>query len=189
MSRSDPTRHAPFHWDDPLLLNEQLNEDERMVRDAEEHASEDKKRRESAETRNSAEQLAYSTEKLIKDNDDKLPADVKSDVQGDVDALKTALAGDDDDAVKNAFDKLSQSQGKLGEAIYAQGQTADADPAQSVDACEVLTGGTRAACPLMATESHPFIVARPMQTSVGMFVAVTVNCEVLPVTVIVPFRL
>lgn len=99
---------------------------ERMVRDAEEHASEDKKRRESAETRNSAEQLAYSTEKLIKDNDDKLPADVKSDVQGDVDALKTALAGDDDDAVKNAFDKLSQSQGKLGEAIYAQGQTADA---------------------------------------------------------------
>jgi molecular chaperone DnaK len=99
---------------------------ERMVRDAEEHASEDKKRRESAETRNSAEQLAYSTEKLIKDNDDKLPADVKSDVQGDVDALKTALAGDDDDAVKNAFDKLSQSQGKLGEAIYSQGQTADA---------------------------------------------------------------
>lgn len=99
---------------------------ERMVRDAEEHAAEDKKRRESAETRNQAEQLVYSIEKLIKENDEKLPADVKSEVQGDVDALKTALAGDDDDAVKSAFDKLNQSQGKLGEAIYAQGQQADA---------------------------------------------------------------
>ncbi|GAA1058130.1 chaperone protein DnaK [Agromyces luteolus] len=99
---------------------------ERMVRDAEEHAAEDKKRRESAETRNQAEQLAYSVEKLIKENDDKLPADVKSEVQGDVDALKSALAADDDDAVKSAFEKLSQSQGKLGEAIYAQGQQADA---------------------------------------------------------------
>jgi len=99
---------------------------DRMVREAEEHAAEDKKRRESAETRNSAEQLAYSVEKLIKDNDDKLPADVKSEVQGDVDALKSALAGDDDDAVKTAFEKLSQSQTKLGEAIYAQSQAADA---------------------------------------------------------------
>jgi molecular chaperone DnaK len=97
-----------------------------MVRDAEEHAAEDKKRRESAETRNQAEQLVYSIEKLIKENDEKLPADVKNEVQGDVDALKTALAGDDDDAVKSAFDKLNQSQGKLGEAIYAQGQQADA---------------------------------------------------------------
>ncbi|WP_022888992.1 molecular chaperone DnaK [Agromyces italicus] len=101
---------------------------DRMVREAEEHAAEDKARRESAETRNSAEQLAYSVEKLIKDNDDKLPADVKSEVQGDVDALKSALAGDDDDAVKTAFEKLSQSQTKLGEAIYAQSQ-ADASAA------------------------------------------------------------
>jgi molecular chaperone DnaK len=102
---------------------------ERMVREAEEHAAEDKQRREFAETRNSAEQLAYSTDKLIKDNDDKLPADVKSEVQGDVDALKSALAGDDDEAVKTAFEKLSQSQGKLGEAIYAQAQAADASAA------------------------------------------------------------
>ncbi len=98
---------------------------ERMVREAEEHAAEDKQRRESAETRNSAEQLAYSTDKLIKDNEDKLPSDVKDEVQGDVDALKTALAGEDDEAVKTAFDKLSQSQQKLGEAIYA-GAQADA---------------------------------------------------------------
>ena len=72
--------------------------------------------------RNGAEQLAYSTDKLIKDNEDKLPDDVKSEVQADVDALNTALAGDDDEAVKTAFDKLSESQQKLGQAIYSAGQ-------------------------------------------------------------------
>ncbi|MFD1720552.1 molecular chaperone DnaK [Amnibacterium endophyticum] len=95
---------------------------ERMVREAEEHAAEDKRRREAAEVRNSGEQLVYSIEKLIKDNDDKLPADVKDEVQADVDALKSALAGDDDAAVKTAFDKLNESQTKLGQAIYAQSQ-------------------------------------------------------------------
>ncbi|PYY33828.1 molecular chaperone DnaK [Curtobacterium sp. MCJR17_055] len=99
---------------------------ERMVREAEEHAAEDKARREASERRNQAEQLVYSIEKLIKENDDKLPADVKSEVQGDVDGLKSALAGDDDEAVKTAFDKLNESQGKLGQAIYAQSQAADA---------------------------------------------------------------
>jgi molecular chaperone DnaK len=95
---------------------------ERMVREGEEHAAEDKARREAAEVRNTAEQLAYSTDKLIKDNEDKLPADVKSDVQADVDALKTALAGDDEAAVKTAFDTLSESQQKLGQAIYSSSQ-------------------------------------------------------------------
>jgi molecular chaperone DnaK len=102
---------------------------ERMVREAEENAAEDKARREAAETRNTAEQLAYSTDKLIKDNDDKLPEDVKSEVQADVDALKSALAGDDDAAVKTAFDTLSQSQQKLGQAIYSQEQAAASDSA------------------------------------------------------------
>ncbi|WP_104199499.1 molecular chaperone DnaK [Cryobacterium sp. Y29] len=95
---------------------------ERMVREGEEHAAEDKRLREVAETRNTAEQLAYSIEKLIKDNVDKLPEDVKNEVQADVDALKSALVGDDDDAVKTAFDKLNESQGKLGEAIYKSSQ-------------------------------------------------------------------
>ncbi|MDP4333953.1 molecular chaperone DnaK [Curtobacterium sp. A7_M15] len=93
---------------------------ERMVREAEEHAAEDKARREANERRNQAEQLVYSIEKLIKENDEKLPADVKSEVQADVDSLKSALAGEDDEAVKTAFDKLNESQGKLGQAIYAQ---------------------------------------------------------------------
>ncbi len=99
---------------------------ERMVREGEEHAAEDKARREAAETRNNAEQLAYSIDKLIKENDDKLPDDVKTSVQADVDALKSALAGDDEAAVKSAFDKLNESQGKLGEAIYASSQTESA---------------------------------------------------------------
>ncbi len=97
---------------------------ERMVREGEEHAAEDKARREAAETRNTAEQLAYSVDKLIKDNEDKLPADVKSDVQADVDALKSALAGDDEDAVKTAFEALQASQQKLGEAIYSAAESA-----------------------------------------------------------------
>jgi molecular chaperone DnaK len=98
-----------------------LSEDDiaRMVKDAEEHAAEDKKRREEAELRNQAEQLAYSTDKLIKDNQDKLPEEVKTEVQTDVDALKAALAGDDIEAVKSAQEKLMASQQKLGEAIYA----------------------------------------------------------------------
>lgn len=100
---------------------------ERMVREAEEHAAEDKARRETAETRNTAEQLAYSTDKLIKDNEDKLPDDVKSEVQADVDALKSALAGDDEAAVKTAFDTLSESQQKLGQAIYSQEQATAAE--------------------------------------------------------------
>ncbi|ROP65151.1 molecular chaperone DnaK [Curtobacterium sp. PhB130] len=99
---------------------------ERMVREAEEHAAEDKARREANERRNQAEQLVYSIEKLIKENDEKLPADVKSEVQADVDALKSALAGEDEDAVKTAFDKLNESQGKLGQAIYSQQDAAGA---------------------------------------------------------------
>ncbi|NQX15452.1 MULTISPECIES: molecular chaperone DnaK [unclassified Rathayibacter] len=101
---------------------------DRMVREAEEHASEDKARREAAEVRNNAETLAYSIDKLIKENEDKLPEDVKTEVQGDVDALKTALAGDDDAAVKTAFDALNASQTKIGQAIYSQDQAAQSAP-------------------------------------------------------------
>ena len=92
---------------------------ERMVKDAEAHAADDKKRREEAEVKNAAEQLAYSTEKLIKDNEDKLPEDVKKEVQEDVDALKSALAGDDIEKVKQAQEKLITSSQKMGEAIYS----------------------------------------------------------------------
>ncbi|MFW0155407.1 molecular chaperone DnaK [Rothia sp. P6271] len=95
---------------------------DRMVKDAEAHAEQDKARREAAETRNQAETAAYSIEKLIKENGDKLPEEVKTEVQADVDELKKALEGEDDDVVKSAFEKLQASQSKLGEAIYAAAQ-------------------------------------------------------------------
>ena len=93
---------------------------DRMVKEAEEHADEDKKRREAADTRNNAENLAYQTEKLITDNEDKLPEEVKTEINSDVEALKEALKGEDDDAVKTAYDKLVENQQKIGEAIYSQ---------------------------------------------------------------------
>ncbi len=102
---------------------------DRMVKDAEAHAEEDKKRREAAEARNAAETTAYSVDKLLKDNDDKLPEDVKTEVQADVDALKAALEKqDNDDEVQAAFEKLQQSQTKIGEALYASSQQDGAQP-------------------------------------------------------------
>lgn len=113
---------------------------DRMVKDAEAHAEQDKVRREAAETRNQAETSAYSIEKLVKENGDKLPEDVKTEVQGDVDAVKAALEGDDDDAVKSAFEKLQQSQTKLGEAIYAsaQAEAANGDSSAQADDDDVV---------------------------------------------------
>ncbi|GEA84473.1 MAG: molecular chaperone DnaK [Cellulomonas sp.] len=110
---------------------------ERMVREAEEHAAEDKKRREDAETRNSAEQLVYSTEKLLVDNADKLPEDVKTEVQSKVDDLKKSLEGTDADDVKAKTAALSTAAQKIGEAIYSQAQAdapADAPAADATDA-------------------------------------------------------
>jgi molecular chaperone DnaK len=114
---------------------------ERMVRDAEEHAAEDKKRREEADTRNQGEQMVYQIEKLIKDNDQKLSEEVKAEVQTDVDAVKAALAGDDFDAVKSSIEKLTESQTKLGEAIYAaasQEPEATAESTEDVVDAEVV---------------------------------------------------
>ena len=124
---------------------------ERMVREAEEHAEEDKQRREAAEERNQAEQLVYSVEKILKENDEKLPEDVKSEVQADVDALKSALAGEDNDALKKAVEALSVSQTKLGEALYqaepeagaAEGeQTADSSDDEDIVDAEVVDDDT-----------------------------------------------
>ncbi|GAA2514501.1 MAG: molecular chaperone DnaK [Kocuria sp.] len=104
---------------------------DRMVKDAEANADADKQRREAADRRNNAEQTAYSVEKLIKDDEGAIPEDVKTEVQADVDAVKAALEGDDDDAVKTAFEKLQTSQTKIGEALYAQSQNEGAEGAQT----------------------------------------------------------
>jgi len=95
---------------------------EQMVKDAEMHATEDKARRELVELRNTADGLVYSTEKNIAEHGDKLPEDDKSQIESDIAAVKTALEGEDGDAIKSASDALSQSSMKLGEAIYKASQ-------------------------------------------------------------------
>ena len=92
---------------------------DKMVKDAEQYAEEDRKRRESVETRNQAEALVHTTEKFIAENGDKVGDEVKAEVQADVDALKSALEGDDNDAVQAAVTKLGESSSKMGEAMYA----------------------------------------------------------------------
>src|SRR5690554_6763929 len=106
---------------------------ERMVREAEEHAAEDKKRREEAETRNQAESFAYSTEKVLADNGDKVPEDVKTEVEEAIAEAKKALEGEDIEEVKSTMTKLSTVSQKIGEAIYAAdsatGETGASDAA------------------------------------------------------------
>ena len=111
---------------------------DRMVKEAEAHAEEDKKRREDAETRNSAEQQAYSIEKLLKDNKDKLPEGVHSEVSEAVADLKKALEGDDIEPVKTAQEKLSSVAQKVGEALYQ----ADAAAQAAGDASASSAGST-----------------------------------------------
>jgi molecular chaperone DnaK len=94
---------------------------ERMVKDAEKHAEEDRKRREVAEVRNQAEQLVYSTEKFVADNADKVPAESKTEVESAISDLKAALAseGTSTDELKAKTEALSQASQKVGQAMYA----------------------------------------------------------------------
>ncbi|MYW01490.1 molecular chaperone DnaK [Streptomyces sp. SID3343] len=95
---------------------------DRMMREAEAHAEEDHQRREAAETRNQAEQLVYTTEKFIKDNSDKVPADVQAEVETSLTELKDALKGEDLAAIRDAAEKVSTTSQKLGTAMYANAQ-------------------------------------------------------------------
>ncbi|SEJ11944.1 molecular chaperone DnaK [Demequina mangrovi] len=95
---------------------------DRMVKDAEEHAEEDKKRREAAEIRNNAETFAYSTEKILSENEDKVPAEVADEVKTAIADVKTALEGEDTDEVKAKHDVLVEKAQKIGEAVYAAQQ-------------------------------------------------------------------
>jgi molecular chaperone DnaK len=128
---------------------------ERMMKDAEAHAEEDRQRREDAEVRNSAESLFHQTEKFLADNGDKVPADAKSNVEGPLAELKTALAGDDVSAIKDAAEKVATTSQALGAAMYANtgaaaGASSDGDSAQAgsdddvVDA-EIVDEGDEAA--------------------------------------------
>ncbi|MDO5700506.1 MAG: molecular chaperone DnaK [Bowdeniella nasicola] len=110
------------------------DEIDRMVKEAEAHAAEDKKRREEADTRNTAEQQVYGTEKLLKDNEDKLPAEVASEVKDAVETLKKALEGEDFDAIKSAQEDLTTKTQKIGEALYTQAQAEPGAGEQASDA-------------------------------------------------------
>ncbi len=112
---------------------------DRMVREAEQYADEDRQRREQVETRNQADGLVYSTEKFLADNADKVDEELRAEVQADVDALKKALDGDDLDEVRSATTKLGESSQKMGAAMYAAqaetaGTGAGADGADGTDA-------------------------------------------------------
>ena len=96
------------------------DEIDRMVKEAEAHEAEDKKRKEDAETRNQAEAFAYSTEKLVTDNKDKLSDDIVKEVTDKVNALKEALKGDDTEKVKTAQTELMTAAQKIGQVLYAQ---------------------------------------------------------------------
>jgi molecular chaperone DnaK len=99
---------------------------DRMVQDAEKFADEDRKRREAAETRNNADNLAYQAEKTVKDLGDKVPAEDREQVEKDIADVKAALEGDDLDRIKAASDKLMESFQKVGQAVYEQQSQASA---------------------------------------------------------------
>jgi molecular chaperone DnaK len=104
---------------------------ERMMAEAEKFAEEDRQRREEAETRNQGDSLAYTTEKFLAENADKVPADIKSEVEAAVAELKEALKGTDTDAIKAASEKTAEVSQKMGTAIYAQAQAAQESTASA----------------------------------------------------------
>jgi molecular chaperone DnaK len=109
---------------------------DRMVKEAESHAEEDKKRRELVEVKNQAEALVHSTERMLKDYGDKVPAGDKALVEAAVSDLKAVIQGEDRDAIKTKTDALGQASMKLGEAMYqaSQGQAGAGGAGPSAEA-------------------------------------------------------
>ncbi|MCW2746897.1 MAG: molecular chaperone DnaK, partial [Nocardioidaceae bacterium] len=107
---------------------------DKMVKDAEEYAEQDRQAKEAVELRNQGESLVHSTEKFLAENDDKFGDDLKAEVNADLDGLKETLTGEDSDAIKAAVAKLGESSQKLGAAMYEQSAAAgDAPSADSSD--------------------------------------------------------
>ncbi|GAA1566698.1 molecular chaperone DnaK [Actinomadura kijaniata] len=106
---------------------------EKMMREAEQYAEEDRRRREEAEVRNQADSAAYGTEKFLKENEDKVPAELKSEVEAAVADVKKALEGTDVEAIKTANEKLAQVSQKMGAAMYAQAQQSGEAAGASAD--------------------------------------------------------
>jgi molecular chaperone DnaK len=95
------------------------DEVDRMRQEAEQYADEDHRRREAAESRNQGEQLVYQTEKFLKDNEDKVPGEVKTEVETALTELKEKLKGEDTAEIRTATEKVAAVSQKLGQAMYA----------------------------------------------------------------------
>ncbi|MER5853719.1 Hsp70 family protein, partial [Streptomyces sp. NPDC002012] len=95
---------------------------DRMVREAEQHAEEDRRRKEAAETRNQAESLVYQTDTLLRDNADKIPADVRSETEAALAEVKEKLKGENTAEIRTATEKASAAAQRIGTALYAQAQ-------------------------------------------------------------------
>jgi molecular chaperone DnaK len=113
---------------------------DRMMREAEQFADEDRKRREEAETRNTGEQLVYQTEKFLAENGDKVPADVKSEVEEALGTLKGALGGSDVSAIRTASEAVAAASQKMGSAMYAQ--SAPGEGGEAGDGSGGFSGGS-----------------------------------------------
>jgi molecular chaperone DnaK len=109
---------------------------DKMVKEAEAHAEEDRKRREAVELRNEADNLVFRTEKLLSENADKINDDVKKPVEEAIAELKTALEGEDNDRVKAAVEKLNTTSAQLGQAMYAAAQAAQQAPSEAGEPSE-----------------------------------------------------
>jgi molecular chaperone DnaK len=93
---------------------------EKMRQEAEQHAADDSKHKEEVEVRNSADSMAYTAEKTLRDHGDKIPADVKQDIDGKIASVKSAIQGQDVNAIRNAMNELSQAMQKVGASVYEQ---------------------------------------------------------------------
>jgi molecular chaperone DnaK len=95
---------------------------ERMQQEAAAHAAEDARRKEEAEVRNTADTLVYTSEKMLRDNKDKIPAELNSEVEGKIAALRSAIQANNIQNMKTATEDLNASLQKIGQAVYQQGQ-------------------------------------------------------------------
>jgi molecular chaperone DnaK len=96
------------------------DEVERMVKEAEAHAGEDRAKREEVELRNQADHMIHQAEKVMKDNDEKIPADLKAEVTAKLESLKTVAKGSDTAALRKEMDEFNESLQKIGEHIYQE---------------------------------------------------------------------
>lgn len=114
---------------------------DRMVRDAESHAADDRRRREEAEVRNQADSLVYQTEKMLKDQASSFSGDQKATVESDLAALKEALGGTNTEAIKNATEKLAVGVQALGKQLYEQAAASSAGAGSGAGAGGDSAGG------------------------------------------------